>query len=87
MKSNTFWNKNNIIFDYVSLVGTNDIIIKRKTLLLILPIFKETIGNRKNIFSSFVLNDEKGRRVFVLIIISFVTVNDIIYISLIFLVE
>ena len=78
MKSNTFWNKNNIIFDYVSLVGTNDIIIKRKTLLLILPIFKETIGNRKNIFSSFVLNDEKGRRVFVLIIISFVIVNDII---------
>ena len=78
MKSNTFWNKNNIIFDYVSLVGTNDIIIKRKTLLLVLPIFKETIGNRKNIFSSFVLNDEKGRRVFVLIIISFVIVNDII---------
>ena len=50
MKPNTFLNKNSIVFEFVSLNETDDIIIKRKTLLQILSNKKEKKTNFNSIF-------------------------------------
>ena len=53
MKPNTFLNKNSIVFEFVSLNETDDIIIKRKTLKYFYILLKEKYGSRKKKFPNF----------------------------------